>query len=111
MLFRSVFKVSLTSGVLTNFAGSATSANPLGGYGGDGGPATQALLNAPQGLAVFGNTVYIADLANNPRALASACPINETASAAPVITPSVPLARDRMRLACKSSTNTRFRNS
>ena len=31
----------------------------------------------------------------NPRAWASAWPINETASAAPVITPSVPLASDK----------------
>jgi hypothetical protein len=30
---------------------------------------------------------------------------------APVITPSVPLANDRMRLACKSSENTRTINS
>ena len=57
------------------------------------------------------STCLIADLANNPRARASACPIKETASAAPVITPSVALAKDSTRLACKSSMNTRFRNS
>src|SRR5208337_4999533 len=57
------------------------------------------------------STCLIADLANNPRAVARACPIKETASAAPVITPSVPLAKDRTRLACKSSTNARRKNS
>ena len=56
------------------------------------------------------STCLIADLANNPRACASACPIKDTASAAPVITPSAPLAKDSTRLACKSSMNTRFKN-
>ena len=57
------------------------------------------------------STCLIADLANNPRAFARACPIKETASAAPLITPSVPLAKDRTRLACKSSMKTRFKNA
>src|SRR5207247_8476509 len=37
-----------------------------GGYGGDGGPATQALLNSPQHLAIdrAGN-LYISDLLNH----------------------------------------------
>ena len=39
------------------------------------------------------STCLIADLANSPRACASACPIKETASVAPVMTPSVPLAK------------------
>jgi sugar lactone lactonase YvrE len=54
-----VFKVN-SSGTLTVFAG-----NGLQGYSGDGGPATQAELNDPSGVAAdsVGN-VYIADEAN-----------------------------------------------
>jgi sugar lactone lactonase YvrE len=57
--FTSVRKVD-TGGTITTFAGSAKS-----GFGGDGGPATSALLNQPIGLAVDrkGN-VYIADSGN-----------------------------------------------
>jgi hypothetical protein len=51
-----VFKVS-TSGTLTIFAG-----NEVQGYAGDGGPATQAELYGPQGLAVdSSDNVYISD--------------------------------------------------
>lgn len=48
-------------GRIATFAGTGTA-----GYGGDGGPAAQAQLNTPQGLAVdsVGN-VYIADTLNN----------------------------------------------
>lgn len=60
-----VYGINLTTGVLTNVAGSAAPANPLGGFGGDGGPATQALLNTPQSVAVFGTNIYVADSANN----------------------------------------------
>ena len=60
-----IYGISLTTGVLTNVAGSAAPANPLGGFGGDGGPATQALLNTPLSAAVFNNTMYIADAGNN----------------------------------------------
>ncbi len=60
-----VYGINLTTGVLTNVAGSATPANPLGGFGGDGGPATQALLNTPLSAAVSNNTIYIVDAGNN----------------------------------------------
>ena len=55
-----VFKID-TSGNLTLVAG-----NSRPGYSGDGGPAIQAQLNGPQGLAVgpSGN-LYIADSVNN----------------------------------------------
>jgi hypothetical protein len=54
-----VFKVN-ASGTLTVFAGNGSHS-----YGGDGGPAAQAELNTPQGIAAdsFGN-VYIADAGN-----------------------------------------------
>ncbi len=48
-------------GIITTIAGSG---HP--GYGGDGGPAKQAVLNDPTGVAIgFGNTILIADSANN----------------------------------------------
>jgi len=54
-----VFKVN-ASGTLTVVAG-----NGLPGYSGDGGPAAQATLNQPQGVAVDGSgNVYIADYSN-----------------------------------------------
>ncbi len=56
----SVFKMD-TTGVLTLIAGTSRA-----GYSGDGGPATAAELNVPQGVALdkSGN-IYIADSANN----------------------------------------------
>jgi sugar lactone lactonase YvrE len=54
-----VFKVN-ASGTLTVVAG-----NGLPGYSGDNGPATQATLNNPEGVAVDGSgNVYIADNSN-----------------------------------------------
>ncbi len=49
-----------TSGIITTIAGNGTM-----GYGGDGGPATAAVLNKPQGVAVYGSDVYICDVQNN----------------------------------------------
>ena len=60
-----VFEVNLTTGILTNFAGNGGVADPIGNFGGDGGPASQAALNSPQDVVVFGGTVYIADSVNN----------------------------------------------
>jgi len=49
------------SGVITTIAGNGHS-----GYAGDGGPATAATLNYPEGVAVDANgNVYIADTQNN----------------------------------------------
>ena len=54
-----VFEVN-TAGTLTLIAG-----NDVFGYGGDGGPATKASLNSPQGVAVDSSgNVYIADTGN-----------------------------------------------
>ena len=56
----SVFKMD-GSGILTLIAG-----NSRAGFSGDGGPATKAQLNAPQGLAFDKNgNLYIADSLNN----------------------------------------------
>ena len=50
-----------TTGILTRVAGNAQ-----GGYSGDGGPATEAQLNAPSALAVDSESnLYIADTNNN----------------------------------------------
>src|SRR5208337_2721284 len=57
------------------------------------------------------STCLIACLSIRPRACASACPMTETANDAPVRTPTVPLASERIRLACKLPENARFRKS
>jgi sugar lactone lactonase YvrE len=49
-----------SSGHITVVAGTGTQ-----GYGGDGGPATAALLDSPQGLAVDARSLYIADTHNH----------------------------------------------
>jgi sugar lactone lactonase YvrE len=55
-----------TSGNISTVAGTGTQ-----GFFGDGGPATNANLNSPNGLAVIAGTLYIADSGNNViRALA-----------------------------------------
>lgn len=52
--------VSAATGIITTFAG-----NGIGGYGGDGGPATSAELSYPQDISVDGaNNLYIADTNN-----------------------------------------------
>lgn len=53
------------NGVITTFAGSGPNSTPTGGYGGDGGPATQAQLNQPHGIALdSAGNLYIADEGN-----------------------------------------------
>ena len=74
----SVLKVDVL-GVLTLVAGSWRA----GGYSGDGGPATGALLNNPSGVAVDGaGNVYISDGGNNAiRKVAAATGIITTIAA------------------------------
>ena len=59
-------KVS-TEGIINTVAGSGpTGFGTAGGFSGDGGPATSAQLNRPQGVAVdSGGNLYIADTQNN----------------------------------------------
>ncbi|HEX3566422.1 MAG TPA: hypothetical protein VHU17_13710 [Acidimicrobiales bacterium] len=61
-------RVSLT-GVVTTVAGNYAAdqaGGGLGGHGGDGGPATNAQLNSPQGVAVDrSGDLFIADTFNN----------------------------------------------
>ena len=53
-------KVSLSSGIITTVAGNGTY-----GFSGDGGPATKAQLNDPEGIAVDGGgNLYISDQGN-----------------------------------------------
>ena len=58
-----------TNGVITTVAGDVAadqSSGGLGGFSGDGGPATQARLNSPQGIAVDqAGDLFIADTFNN----------------------------------------------
>ena len=54
-------RIVSTSGIMTTAAGNGTA-----GYGGDDGPAIQAELNSPGGIAVDSTgTLYIADTGNN----------------------------------------------
>lgn len=54
-------KVTAATGVITTYAGTGTA-----GYTGDGGAATAARLNGPQGIHLASNDdLYIADVSNN----------------------------------------------
>ena len=55
-----------TSGTITTVAGAGAVGRTMGGFGGDGGPAVQARLNRPFGVAVDGSgNLYIADAEND----------------------------------------------
>jgi len=58
-----VRKVDATD-TMTTVAGSGAVGCGSGGFGGDSGPATSALLNQPSGIAVGGSDLYIADTNN-----------------------------------------------
>jgi trimeric autotransporter adhesin len=63
--FNNAIREVNTNGIITTVAGIPT-LNLIGGYSGDGGPATNAALNAPQAIAfdASGN-LFIADNENN----------------------------------------------
>ncbi|HYA24983.1 MAG TPA: hypothetical protein VEF05_12525, partial [Terriglobales bacterium] len=52
--------VVLSTGIINTVAGNGTA-----GYSGDGGPATQASLNRPQGVAAHGSSFWISDSGNS----------------------------------------------
>lgn len=55
-----------TDGKITTVAGmGGVTLFNLGTYSGDGGPATQAGLSSPRGVAVAGGKIYIADMGNS----------------------------------------------
>jgi sugar lactone lactonase YvrE len=62
-------RVDAKTGIITTVAGDYAAdkaSDGLGGFSGDGGPATSAQLNDPQGIALDGNgDLFIADTFNN----------------------------------------------
>jgi hypothetical protein len=62
-------RVDAKTGIITTVAGDAAAdkaSDGLGGFSGDGGPATSARLNDPQGVALDGaGDLFIADTFNN----------------------------------------------
>ena len=66
-----VRKWTAGTGYVTTVAGSATS---VGGYSGDGGPATSARLNKPSAIAIDAdNNIYIADYIYPASVYAQSC--------------------------------------
>ena len=54
-------KITVSTGIIDSIAGTST-----GGYGGDNGPATSAVLNGPQGVDIDASgNVYLSDTLNN----------------------------------------------
>jgi NHL repeat len=81
-------RVDARTGIITTVAGDVAAdqaSDGLGGYAGDGGPATAARLNDPQGVAVDGaGDLFIADTFNNAiREVTPAGTITTVVNAAP----------------------------
>ena len=60
-----VKRIRRSTGIVTTVAGSGPATAPLHGFGGDGGPANQALLDGPSGLAFTATGLYVADQNNS----------------------------------------------
>ncbi len=57
-------KITVSTGIITTVAGTASATS--GGFSGDGGPATSALLNSPSDVVLdSSDNLYIADYKNN----------------------------------------------
>lgn len=82
----SVWKVDETTGAGTLVAGAAYASTGQNSYSGDGGPATQAHLSAPSGIAfdTKGN-LYIADTGNNAIRMVNTSGIISTVAGGPNI--------------------------
>jgi len=81
-------RVDAKTGVITTVAGDYAAdkaSDGLGGFSGDGGPATSAQLNDPQGVAIDGaGDLFIADTFNNAiREVTPAGTISTVVNAAP----------------------------
>ena len=57
-------RVDAETGVITTVAGSGPEGFGGGGFSGDGGPATEARLQIPEGVAVAGDILFVADRGN-----------------------------------------------
>src|SRR5690242_17462106 len=76
----SVYRLD-SGGVATRVAG-----NGRAGFSGDGGPATSAQLNSPQGMAIdSGGNIYIADSANQRVRMVSSAGVITTVAGSGVI--------------------------
>jgi hypothetical protein len=65
LLNHRIRKITAATGIITTIAGSGAAGNGAGGFAGDGGSATAALLSLPYQVAVDPNlNVYIADATN-----------------------------------------------
>jgi hypothetical protein len=63
LAFRS--QASGQTAIIATIAGSSAFGLGYGGFSGDGGPATSALLNGPSGIAVDGSgNLFVADVFN-----------------------------------------------
>ncbi|MDE0105484.1 MAG: hypothetical protein OXN89_24165 [Bryobacterales bacterium] len=83
-------------GVITTVAGGGPSGLRIGSYSGDGGPATDARLNSPQGLAVdaTGNNLFIADFWNNRVRRVDSTGVITTVAGPPVLNSPADVALD-----------------
>jgi hypothetical protein len=83
-------------GTITTAAGSGPTGDANGAYGGDGGPATEALLNRPKSVAAAPDGFLIADESNNRIRFVDLPQL--PAEASPATLPALSLALRKRRL-------------